>query len=339
MMAGQPKLFRPRRRGQLAVKPGRCPDGSVRCRGVSLVEVLVVVGIVAVLAGLVLPAVMRAREASRRSVCASRLREVGHALHAVQSATGQFPMADERDMFLQTPRVTPLTVDLLPYLGREPTYDRYIAGEPVDAVVPAYLCPSDAASRRGRVRINTRFCTGRQPTWAIYYAADDRDAGPFFARNLSGLRPRDFADGLSHTAAASERIGGNGAAGGGVGSDVLQLDLPNPTAYESSAFWQRTCADPADRIRSVLFDPGSRFDALGYEHTLYNHVLTPNPDFRDCAVWGNADRIGAYAARSFHDGGVNLLAFDGAVSLVADSIDEAVWQARATVAGGELELQ
>ena len=311
-------------------------------KGMSLVEVTVVVGVIAVLAGLAFPAVMGAREAARRLTCTTRLREVSHALHAVESATGRFPDADEWDM-VDGRRSLPLTVALLSHLGQQPLYDRYAEGTAGDdgdgqPVVAVYLCPSDAAARRGAVRINTRFCTGRQATWASYYLGDVRDSGPFVSRTRWGLRPRDLPDGLSHTAAASERIGGNGAAGSGSGSDILQLDILNATAYRPLSYWQDLCRQPpAGLIRSVESFPGSRLDGLGYEHTLYNHVLPPNPPYRDCAVWGNADRIGAYAARSFHDGGVNLLAFDGSVRFTADAVDATVWQALATAAGGELE--
>ena len=55
-------------------------------RGFSLVELLVVIAIVAVLAGLVLTAVQSARESARRIACGNKLRQVGIALHAHESA-------------------------------------------------------------------------------------------------------------------------------------------------------------------------------------------------------------------------------------------------------------
>ena len=65
--------------------------GLVR-RAFSLVEILVVIGIIAVLIGLLMPAIIRARESARTIQCASQLRSLGHAFHMYANANqGHLP--------------------------------------------------------------------------------------------------------------------------------------------------------------------------------------------------------------------------------------------------------
>ena len=69
---------------------------STKRTGFTIVEVLVVAAIVTVLAALLLPALGRAREAARRVVCASNLKEIGVALHLyLQDYNGTFPIAQD----------------------------------------------------------------------------------------------------------------------------------------------------------------------------------------------------------------------------------------------------
>lgn len=136
-----------------------------RGRGFTLVELLVVVAVVGTLVALLLPAVQAAREASRRSACASQLRQVALAVLAHESAQGRLPRSGisqvRRDPATDAPIVNPWggfqlswAVLVLPHLDEPALADRFdttksVSLQPADAVggTPAvFVCPSEGSA-------------------------------------------------------------------------------------------------------------------------------------------------------------------------------------------------
>jgi prepilin-type N-terminal cleavage/methylation domain-containing protein/prepilin-type processing-associated H-X9-DG protein len=219
-------------------------DSPMRSRrqGFTLIELLVVIAIIAILIGLLLPAVQKVREAANRMKCSNNLKQLGLAAHNYHGVYNRFPPRKDTKVFTTTG--VPATksanasvlVVILPYVEQANKFNQWNldydanSGAPIDTSIPAngdpnaaarvqdvpfFLCPSDPATaiNSGQGRTNYAGSTGATADWrggAFTPSGTTRYDGIFAAPNpvagklLYGCALTDITDGTSNTAMFAE---------------------------------------------------------------------------------------------------------------------------------------
>lgn len=127
-------------------------------KGFTVVEVLVVIGIIGVLVAILVPAVQAARESARRVQCLNNLRQMGLAFHTYHSAHEKFPKGGAGEVSLTDPVIRAKWrlswgAAILPHLGRSDLYDLIDQSQPYThdnnhevgkAIVNQYVCPTNS---------------------------------------------------------------------------------------------------------------------------------------------------------------------------------------------------
>ncbi len=323
------------------------PNQGKPRRGFTLIELLVVIAIIAILIGLLLPAVQKVREAAARTQCLNNLKQIGLALHNHENALRAYPTGGTYPVG-GTGASWSVHSLLLPYLEQANlqkliNFAAPYATQPnvTQQRVAIYICPSDPNDRPrpdGAVTHYPLNYGANFGTWNVYNAATGRGGDGAFAVNAR-LRPGSMIDGLSNTVAFAEvkaftpylRDGGNPAA----------ANTPPPTDPTVIAGYGGSFK--ADSGHTEWVDARAHqtgFTATFAPNTVVPYTLTGaayDIDFTSSREGATANQItyAAVTARSYHTDIVNILLMDGSVRSVDRSIALGVWRALCTRAGGE----
>jgi prepilin-type N-terminal cleavage/methylation domain-containing protein/prepilin-type processing-associated H-X9-DG protein len=331
----------------------------------TVIELLVVIAIIAVLIGLLLPAVQKVREAAARLSCSNNLKQLGLAMHNYEGAVGHFPSAfigqappayagfppyffswsalAQLNPYLEQTNIYN-NMDLTQPIYMPPTYNISAANQfAVSQTIKLFLCPSDVGrsvdAAYGLSTVgptNYAVCVGTGTSGAALGSPWNTD-GMFEAQ--IGLRVADAADGLSNTAMMSESTLGEGP------ENATGAIPGNPQTVYAYAGFGNLLSDAACASATqwnVAQHRGFMWASGEMRCASYNHYYPPNSPTCDCVTNEGANTPTPYesdafrAARSRHTNGVNLLLGDGSVRFVNTAISLGAWRALATRSGGEV---
>lgn len=313
-------------------------------RGFTLIELLVVIAIIAILIALLVPAVQKVRAAAARSECQNNLKQIGLSMHNYESSFKILPPGCISSPYSKvggTASNATAILQLLPYLEQGSLFAFCDLNQSIQAAVndpkvttqevPFFLCPADPIDRKttNYGRCNYLASIGADAragnTDGTTGGAFHRPAASAIPGAARGWRFEQFLDGLSNTAAFSE------IKRGPIGATPPELLVYQLGAVNNAA--PTGCTGPP---------AGATFNYAGGEYfrggilwtAFYNHTVVPNdPQYYYCVDGSLLN--GHMGAKSYHNGGVNLLLCDGSVRFVSDTVSLTTWKALGTRSGGE----
>ena len=338
---------------------------SQRHRAFTLVELLVVIAIIAILIGLLLPAVQKVREAAARAKCMNNLKQMGLALHGYHDFNQVFP-SGKGPSFAGAPVYARWSIhsQILPYIEASNLFASIDFTKPPETpgmegvinfmpgwqnpgrvnaaacrtLVPTFICPSDPAPTSGDwpgqnnyyANQGVQFLCDLTESQPSTIAPTEKPDGPLYY--LSKTKILDMTDGTSNTVVYSEKRRGKGTPDPLTDMKVMPVQATLASAYTTCSTLNALTATPLTSKQGYSWVMGEMCC------TTYNHVTGPNTT--SCASTGFPGNMSNMAMvippSSGHTGGVNAVMGDGSIRFINNSISLPTWRAMGTSNGGEV---
>ena len=316
--------------------------------GFTLIELLVVVAIVAVLVGLLLPAVQKVREAASRTRCQNNLKQLALAAHAHHDTRGRFPPG----VAYPGPdgRSTSLILELLPYAEANSVYQQWDFANPLTnfggpgtraatsfgfVVCPSSTTPPTATYGTYTLGLTTyggnagtrAFPAGRATSDGVFaYSTPTRP---------DRVRLADILDGSSATLLLGERLVGDGSLDSYITAPLTPAADPPLQATGVTGAWATVPGPYAGAGLLLVSNVSVNFTFPSHYDPPALLPAPPEPwADKQPLAW---DRLGAYGSR--HPGGALAAFADGTVRFLRTDLTLATLIALSTRAGGEVAIE